>query len=57
MQSVLSVHDVRHADAPHTKGVHGAVVGTLQVPVPLHVAACVSVPAVHEGARHWKPDA
>jgi AraC family transcriptional regulator len=51
VQSVSSVHDVRHAEAPHTNGVQGAVVGTLQVPVPLHVAACVSVPLVHEGVN------
>jgi hypothetical protein len=52
VQSVSSVHDVRHADAPHTKGVQLAVVGVVQLPEPLQLAAWVSVPLVHEGATH-----
>jgi hypothetical protein len=44
MQSASVAHDVLHAFAPHTNGVHAVITGEPHVPSPLHVS-CVCVPA------------
>ena len=60
-QSVLDEHAVLHAVplAQMNPPAHGAVVPALQVPVPLHVLAVVSmlVLLLHAAARHTEPDA
>jgi hypothetical protein len=46
-----------HAPVVQLYGEHEELVGVPHVPVPLQVAAEVSVEPVQVGARHWVPDA
>ena len=57
MQSALLVQPVLQAPVPQLYGVQEVVPGLLQVPVPLHVDAGVSVEPVQVAAAHCVPEA
>jgi len=56
-QSGLVAHVVLHTPLPQVYGEQDEVAGVLQVPLPLQVAAGVSVEPVQVAGAHWVPDA
>jgi hypothetical protein len=52
LQSASALHVVLHAVAPHAYAPHDCVVTAGHEPVPAQLAATVSTPAEHDGARH-----
>jgi hypothetical protein len=50
-QSASLLHDVPHASPAHTYGAHVDVTSFPHAPVPVHVAAAVATPFVHEAVR------
>jgi hypothetical protein len=53
LQSESAAHVVLQAVAPQTYGSQACVVTAGHVPSPAQLAAIVSTPAAHVGARHW----
>jgi hypothetical protein len=55
-QSPLPLQEVMHADPEQANGAHAMLVGTTQVPLPLHVPAGTALPLLQVADEHIVPD-
>jgi hypothetical protein len=53
LQSASLAQVVKHAVAPQTYAPQDCVVSAGHEPLPAQLAATVSTPLLHDGARHW----